>query len=83
MGTIKSRNHIAGVDIEVEATIGDGPYYVSYVCPECSRLKAEIERLRFGIDMIMRCAGAPDPVGALHTVIEIARKALDAKRGEG
>lgn len=45
---------------------------------------AEVAQLRRGLDLIMRCAGAPDPAGALYTVIEIARKALKtAGREEG
>lgn len=47
--------------------------------------KAIIDRLRIGLGAIMSCAGAPDPVGALHTVIELARRALngEAVRGVG
>jgi hypothetical protein len=43
------------------------------------KAEATIERLRSGLGMIMRCAGAPDPAGALHTVIQIARRALAAE----
>jgi len=43
------------------------------MCMQC--LEAENERLNGALDMIMMAAGAPDPAGALHTVIEIARKA--------
>lgn len=49
-------------------------------CEAYKRIIAEkdagIEGLRMGMDMIMRCAGAPDPAGALHTVIAIAKKAI-------
>jgi hypothetical protein len=42
-------------------------------------LQKENNKLRTGLDMIMKCAGAPNPVGALHTVIEIAKTALKNK----
>jgi hypothetical protein len=48
---------------------------------ECVEAAVEVARLRFGLDMIVRCADAPDPVGALHTVIVTARKALDGAAG--
>jgi hypothetical protein len=43
---------------------------------ERDEARAEVERLRIGLGAIMSCAGAPDPAGALHTVIELARRAL-------
>jgi hypothetical protein len=39
-------------------------------------LEAENERLKFGLETIRLCAGAPKPDGALQIALAIAEKAL-------
>jgi len=42
---------------------------------EIERLKSECLRMEIGLSAILHCADAPNPAGALCTVIEIASKA--------
>ncbi|MCK9570019.1 hypothetical protein M0R72_13840 [Candidatus Pacearchaeota archaeon] len=47
-----------------------------FAVEDIEALIKENEKQRDGLEMILKCAGAPNPVGALHTVISIAKQAL-------
>ena len=44
-----------------------------------AELEAEVERLKGAMRMIQMASGAPNPAGALRTVLDIAATALEGK----